>query len=152
MDNQIAAKAHLAACLALVRPVSMTDDAALEWINVAAKELRGFPPSTVEQACSEARRKCSHHAKILPFVVEECERLETEFAKAARNARLQALPRTPYIHREPEPVKLRPEEIADNERWLNTVGDEQAKLRRIGLGNGALVMEGDRVRYAPDLR
>src|SRR5690606_29528576 len=109
-DSVAVAKVHLAACLALVRPVSMTDEAAVEWISVASRELSSFPPSVIEQACSAAKRKIGHHAKILPFVTEECERLEAEFWRLREQA--TALPPQ---RRDPERRKLTYSEILDNE-------------------------------------
>lgn len=141
------AKVHLAACLALVRPVTMTDQAAMEWINVASRELSGFPPSVIEQACSAAKRNCGHHAKILPFVSEECERIEAEFHRMRDAARVAVLPR-----RDPEHPKLAYSEILDNERWLNMPGEQQASLRKLGLKMGALIEHDGEVRYAHDLR
>lgn len=141
------AKVHLAGCLSLVRPVSMNDAAAGEWLNVAARELRSFPPSVIEQACSAARRSCGHHAKILPFVVEECERIETDFARMRDAAQV-----TPLRQRDPERRKMSYSEILDNERWLNTPGEMQAKLRQMGLKHGALIEDGDKVRYVSELR
>lgn len=141
------AKVHLAACLALVRPVSMPDEAAVEWISVAARELAGFPPSVIEQACSSAKRHCSHHAKILPFVTEECERIETDFWRIRETARA-----IPFQQRDPERPKLSYSQILDNERWLNTPGEAQVRMRRLGLELGALIEEGGKVRYVHELR
>lgn len=141
------AKVHLAACLALVRPVSMSDEAAVEWISVAARELSGFPPSVIEQACSAAKRKCGHHAKILPFVSEECERIEVEFHRMRDAAQV-----IPLERRDPQRRKLAFSEILDNERWLNAPGEQQASLRKLGLKMGTLIEEGGLVRYAHDLR
>lgn len=141
------AKVHLAACLSLVRPVSMTDDAAVEWISVAARELSGFPPSVIEQACSAAKRKCAHHAKILPFVSEECGRIETEFARMRDTAQV-----IPLLRRDPPRRKLAYSDILDNERWLNAPGDAQARLRKLGLKCGALIEDDGEVRYVNELR
>lgn len=144
---------HLAACLALVRPVTMTDQAAMEWIKVAAKELTSYPPSVVEQASSAARRACSHHAKLLPFIVEECEKLEAQFYNRQRAAAAaERIAARPKRDDPPLPPPISRDEILDNERWLNTSGERQEKLRRMGLTVGALVEEGGQVRYAPDLR
>lgn len=146
-DSVAVAKVHLAACLALVRPVTMTDEAAVEWITVASRELAGFPPSVIEQACSSAKRHCSHHAKILPFVTEECERIEADFWRMREAAKT-----IPFQHREPEHPKLSFSQILDNERWLNTPGEQQARLRKLGLKIGALIEDEGQVRYAHDLR
>lgn len=139
------AKVHLAACLSLVRPVSMTDEAAVEWISVAARELSGFAPSVIEQACSAAKRKCGHHAKILPFVAEECERIEVEFSRMRDAAEVVSL-----LRREPPRLRLSYSDVLDNERWLNSPGG--AHLRTLGLTCGALVEDQGQLRYVPELR
>lgn len=64
---------QLAANLALVRPVSMTDDAAADWLAVAASELDGFSCSDVSDALSQARRICTHHGQIVPQVIKSME-------------------------------------------------------------------------------
>lgn len=65
--------AHLSGCLALVRPVGMSDEQADEWLTVAAQSLGGFSLSTIAGAASVARRKCRHHSEIVPAIVAECE-------------------------------------------------------------------------------
>jgi hypothetical protein len=147
MDSEAVARVHLSACLALVRPVTMTDAAAVEWITVAARELKGFAPSVIEQACSGAKRHCGHHAKILPFVSEECERIDAEFARMRDAAHV-----IPLLRREPESHKLTYAEILDNEKWLNTIGETQAQMRKMGLKCGALIEDAGAVRYVSELR
>lgn len=63
----------LAACLALVRPVSMTEEAAAEWLAVAANELAGYRRGSVLAALSEARKRCTHHGQIVAFTIKEME-------------------------------------------------------------------------------
>lgn len=63
----------LAACLALVRPVGMTEDAAAEWLAVAAGELAGYRRGSVLAALSEARKRCTHHGQIVAFVIKHME-------------------------------------------------------------------------------
>lgn len=60
---------HLAASFSLVRPVGMGDDAAEEWLAVAATELVGYPSHLIEIACSTARQTCTHHAQIVPAII-----------------------------------------------------------------------------------
>lgn len=67
---------RLAACLALVRPVSMTEEAAAEWLAVAATELDGYARYTVEDALADARRNCTHHGQIIPHAVRHMEASE----------------------------------------------------------------------------
>lgn len=64
---------QLSACLALVRPVSMSDDAATEWLTVAAAEISGVSRSRLNAACRTARRECTYHGQILPTILRELE-------------------------------------------------------------------------------
>jgi hypothetical protein len=48
----------------------MTDDAAAEWLAVAASELAGYSKSLVEAALADARRTCTHHGKIIPHAIK----------------------------------------------------------------------------------
>ena len=64
------AVSHLSACLALVRPAGMGNDAAEEWLAVAANELRELPDDILADACAEARKTCTHHGQIVPKVLE----------------------------------------------------------------------------------
>lgn len=60
---------ELQRCLALVRPVGMTDGAARDWLAAAAAELRSIPPAVLERACAEARKTVTHHGQIIPAIV-----------------------------------------------------------------------------------
>lgn len=64
---------QLSACLALVRPVSMSEDAAAEWLAVAAGELAGYSRMSVEAALSDARQRCTYHGQIIPHAVKYME-------------------------------------------------------------------------------
>lgn len=64
---------QLSACLALVRPVSMSEDAAAEWLTVAATELAGYLRLSVEAGLSDARQRCTHHGQIVPHVIKYME-------------------------------------------------------------------------------
>lgn len=44
------------------------------------------------------------------------------------------------------------DEIENNERWLNGLGEMQSKLRSAGLACGALEQAGGRARFVGDLR
>ena len=63
----------LGASLALVRPVGMGKEAAAEWLAVAASELAGYNRASVLSALAEARKRCSHHGQIVPFVIKHME-------------------------------------------------------------------------------
>lgn len=64
---------QLAGCLALVRPVGMSEEAAAEWLAVAATELAGYSRRLVTSSLAEARRRCTHHGQIVPFVINDME-------------------------------------------------------------------------------
>lgn len=68
---------QLSACLALVRPVSMSEDAAAEWLAVAASELAGYGRLSVEAGLSDARQRCTHHGQIVPHVIKYMEASNT---------------------------------------------------------------------------
>ena len=65
-----AAITQLSACLALVRPVSMSDDAADEWLAVAASDLSHFPADLLAEACKAARLECQYHGQLVPFIAK----------------------------------------------------------------------------------
>ncbi len=68
---------QLSACLALVRPVSMSEDAAAEWLAVAAGELAGYSRTSLEAGMSDARQRCTHHGQIVPHVIKYMEASNT---------------------------------------------------------------------------
>lgn len=68
---------QLSASLALVRPVSMSEDAAAEWLAVAAGELAGYSRLSVEGALSDARQRCTYHGQIVPHVIKYMEDTST---------------------------------------------------------------------------
>jgi hypothetical protein len=47
----------------------MSDDAATEWLAVAASEVLNMEPSLFFDACAEARKSCTHHGQIIPAVL-----------------------------------------------------------------------------------
>lgn len=79
---------------ALVRPVTMSDDAAAEWIAVAAAEFDGYRLDQLAAALEAARRDCTHHGQIVPFVFKWLETEANRFNYAARKRpdRRTALP------------------------------------------------------------
>lgn len=64
---------HLAACLALVRPAGMGDEAAEEWLSVAAMEVGELPQDILASSAAKARKVCTHHGQIVPRILEEAE-------------------------------------------------------------------------------
>jgi len=49
----------------------MNDQAAEDWLSVASAELTGYPLSLVKIGCDAARRECTHHSQIVPFVLKK---------------------------------------------------------------------------------
>lgn len=62
---------ELTACLALVAPVGMSEDARTEWLKVAWGSLNGIPADLLTRGCAAARRSCDHPAKIVPAIIAE---------------------------------------------------------------------------------
>lgn len=48
----------------------MSEDAATEWLAVAANEVLGMPRYSFEAGCREARQTCTHHGQILPTILK----------------------------------------------------------------------------------
>ncbi|MXO67775.1 hypothetical protein GRI72_02870 [Altererythrobacter marinus] len=51
----------------------MTDDAAAEWLAVAANELEGYRAGILRIGLGEARKTCTHHGQIVPTVIKAME-------------------------------------------------------------------------------
>lgn len=60
---------ELQRCLALVRPVGMTDSAVRDWLAAAVAEVRGIAPRALTKACAEVRRTITHHGQIVPAIL-----------------------------------------------------------------------------------
>jgi hypothetical protein len=83
---------ELTACLALVAPVGMTEEARGEWLAVAWATLKHLPGDLLAIGCARARETCDHPARIVPAIVAE-----THALMARRRAALR--------EREPEPPR-----------------------------------------------
>lgn len=70
-DEQVVAL--LTSCLALVRPVGLSDSNARDWLMVAAGEVSHIHADLLTDACAEARRTCTHHGQIVPKIIKETE-------------------------------------------------------------------------------
>lgn len=84
---------QLSACLAVVRPVGMSDSAATEWLAVAAAEVRNMPKSAIDAGCREARQTCTHHGQILPTILRHMPRpdpMADRFLRDWRAASIEA--------------------------------------------------------------
>ena len=88
---------------ALVRPVTMSDDAAAEWIAVAAAEFDGYRTDQLAAALEAARRECTHHGQIVPFVFKYLEQFR-EWRNGGRNGQIP--------QRRPAPEQLPPPQVA----------------------------------------
>ena len=61
---------ELLRCLALVRPVGMSDDMASDWLTAALFEVRDMAESHFRAGCQRARSTCTHHAQIIPAIMQ----------------------------------------------------------------------------------
>jgi hypothetical protein len=60
---------ELTACLALVVPVGMTEEARREWLLVAWETLKHLPPDILHHGCEAARKTADHPSKIVPAII-----------------------------------------------------------------------------------
>lgn len=61
---------ELTACLALVVPVGMTEEARREWLAVAWETLKHLPADLLAAGCRKARQTADHPSKIVPAIIE----------------------------------------------------------------------------------
>jgi hypothetical protein len=61
---------ELTACLTLVAPVGMTEEAKRDWLAVAWGTLKHLPSDLLSDGCRVARETCDHPSKIVPVIVE----------------------------------------------------------------------------------
>lgn len=114
----------------------MSDDAAGEWLTVAAAEVAEYPADILAAACCDVRRSVSWHGDIVPALVERCE----QAVRVRRFRERPPAPSAPPPPREPAPPMTQRE-----------VDRLPATLVSLGLACGALVRDGNgRVRVAPD--
>lgn len=64
---------ELTACLALVAPAGMSEEARGEWLAVAWETLKDLPPDILAAGCRRARETCDHPSKIVPTIIAETE-------------------------------------------------------------------------------
>lgn len=62
---------ELTACLVLVAPVGMTEEARGEWLRVAWETLKHLPADLLAIGCRRAREICDHPSKIVPAILAE---------------------------------------------------------------------------------
>ena len=133
------AAAHLSSCLTLVRPASMTDEQAEEWLAIGAQDLADFPEDVIEMACRHARRVCRFPSEVIPAAVAHCE--ETmRIRRREFRPRMAAEPVRKAVACEPLDIE-----------FLNGSGPMCETLRRLGIASGHLVDNGDgTVSLAPN--
>lgn len=119
---------ELTACLALVAPVGMTEEARGEWLAVAWETLKHLPPDLLARGCSKARAVCDHPSKIVPAIIAETE----EQMKWRRSA----------VHAdEPSPpAPVPPERRIETPMTAAEIEEMNSIMPRIGLAT----------RYRPD--
>jgi hypothetical protein len=110
---------QLSACLALVRPVGMGDEAATEWLTVAATTLGALPPDMLAKGAEAARKTCTHHGQIVPKILAE-----TEEWLAMREAAYRPAP--VYTQRQIEEA-----------RWTPAPGEIEEIKRRVAASLSA---------------
>jgi hypothetical protein len=72
---------ELLRCLALVRPVGMSDDMASDWLTSALFEVRAMDERQFRAGCQHARATCTHHAQIIPAIMQgSAEAAKPDFA------------------------------------------------------------------------
>jgi len=57
--------------LALVRPVSMTDETASDWLAAAIGETADMSDAAFKAAVGRARKSCTYHGQIIPTIAAE---------------------------------------------------------------------------------
>jgi len=78
---------ELTACLALVAPVGMTEEARAEWLAVAWETLRHLPADMLRHGARKARERCDHPSKIVPTILAETSDWMASRRKVAADAR-----------------------------------------------------------------
>lgn len=113
------AVALLTSCLALVRPVGLSDDNARDWLRVAAGEVSRIDLDLLTEACAEARQHCTHHGQIVPRIIKATtERMEAREAAWRRERELREWDEARTRPRLPAPAPWQPtaEEIEQIKR------------------------------------
>jgi hypothetical protein len=88
---------ELTACLALVAPVGMTEEARREWLTVAWGTLGHLPADVLARGCKAARERCDHPSKIVPTIISATDAWMRSRREAARDTGAPRLPRPDYI-------------------------------------------------------
>ena len=59
---------ELMACLTLIRPANMSDEAASDWVAVAAGQLSDLSEYEIRKGANAARNECQFHSQIIPTI------------------------------------------------------------------------------------
>jgi hypothetical protein len=93
---------ELTACLTLVAPAGMTEEARRDWLAVAWGTLKHLPPDILAIGCKKARETCDHPSKIVPTILAETKEGCRPGARLRRTIRQRqvrsASPRHPARH------------------------------------------------------
>jgi hypothetical protein len=128
---------ELTACLALVVPVGMTEEARREWLLVAWETLKHLPPDILHYGCEEARKTSDHPSKIVPAITAATDDwMKLRQTSAATSEHL-------YLPAPTEPRRWRGNQLMDN-RGKPMSDEETDEL------NGILESLGASARYRPD--
>lgn len=76
---------ELTACLALVAPVGMTEEARRDWLAVAWGTLKHLPADVLSVGAKAARETCDHPSKIVPTILAETDQMMRWRKETARN-------------------------------------------------------------------
>ncbi len=99
----------MTSCLALVRPVGLSDDNARDWLRVAAGEVGNIDLDLLTEACAEARQNCTHHGQIVPRIIKATqERMEAREASWRRERELREWDEARTRPQLPAPAPWRP--------------------------------------------
>jgi hypothetical protein len=88
---------ELTACLALVAPAGMTEEARRDWLAVAWATLKHLPPDVLVTAARHARQTCDHPAKLVPAIVDAANKSLAWRRNAIDDAPQKALPPPDYV-------------------------------------------------------
>ena len=102
---------ELFACLALVAPVGMSEEARGEWLAVAWATLRHLPADLLAIGCGRARQTCDHHARIVPAIIAETREMLERRREALRPAAPAPLQLPPQERCTPEQARAILEEF-----------------------------------------
>jgi hypothetical protein len=64
---------ELTACLALVAPAGMAEEARRDWLTVAWGTLGHLPADLLIEGCAHARKVADHPAKVVPAIISVTE-------------------------------------------------------------------------------